>query len=105
MSWIRLSMKFPGTCIVCNGKIDVNQIGLWSKGIGVKHEKCTEIKEIKCAICGGMAGCSSCEYHEDCNIEKVSELCICKKCIANNDPYSSYLIAIKKKYPTLNPKT
>ena len=34
-------MKFPGTCIVCNGKIEINEIGLYSKGSGVKHEKCS----------------------------------------------------------------
>ena len=35
-------MKFPGTCIVCNEKIEINEIGLWSKGTGVKHEKCAQ---------------------------------------------------------------
>ncbi len=43
MSWRKISMKFDGTCIVCNEKIKVNEIGLWSKGLGVKHEKCAEI--------------------------------------------------------------
>jgi len=94
-------MKFPGTCIVCNGKIEVNQIGLWSKGVGVKHEKCVEVKEIKCIVCGGPAGCSSCEYRDDCDLDRVSELCICKKC-GEKDAYSSYLMAIKKKFPLLN---
>ena len=37
MSWIKIPMKFPGTCIVCNDKIEINEIGLWSKGTGVKH--------------------------------------------------------------------
>lgn len=105
MSWIRLSMKFPGTCIVCNGKIETNQIGLWSKGLGVKHEKCAEDKELKCSICGNVAGCSTCEYRDDCDLEKVSEICICKKCSDEKDPYSSYLVAIKKKFPFLNPQT
>tara|TARA_Y100000590_G_scaffold118696_1_gene135844 strand:- start:2146 stop:3462 length:1317 start_codon:yes stop_codon:yes gene_type:complete len=40
MDWRRITMKFEGKCIVCNKKIPVNEIGLWSKGIGVKHEKC-----------------------------------------------------------------
>ena len=34
MSWIKIPMKFPGTCIVCNDKIEINEIGLWSKGVG-----------------------------------------------------------------------
>ncbi len=38
-------MKFPGTCIVCNENIPVNEIGLWAKGLGVKHEKCIQANE------------------------------------------------------------
>jgi len=40
MGWRRIAMKFEGRCIVCNKKIPVDEIGLWSKGVGVKHEKC-----------------------------------------------------------------
>lgn len=45
MSWRKIPMKFPGTCIICNEKIEVNEIGLWAKGLGVKHEKCAQINE------------------------------------------------------------
>ena len=55
MSWIKITMKFDGTCIVCNEKVNANEIGLWSKGIGVKHEKCAEIVELKCVICDNPA--------------------------------------------------
>ena len=58
MSWSKNPMKFPGTCIVCNEKIEVNEIGLWAKGLGVKHEKCAEVKELSCIVCGGPAGCA-----------------------------------------------
>lgn len=52
MSWRSIPMKFPATCIVCNQKLKVGEIGLWAKGLGVKHEKCskesdTKIEEIK----------------------------------------------------------
>ena len=67
MSWRKISMKFDGTCIVCNEKIKVNEIGLWAKGLGVKHEKCAEINELNCIICDGPAGCATCEFQEDCN--------------------------------------
>ncbi len=40
-------MKFPGTCIVCNGKIEVNEIGKWAKGLGVIHKKCEQAFENK----------------------------------------------------------
>ena len=34
-------------CLVCNEKIEVNEIGLWAKGLGVKHEKCAQINELQ----------------------------------------------------------
>ena len=58
MSWRTITMKFDGTCIVCNKKVNANEIGLWSKGLGVKHEKCAEeANELKCVICDNPAGC------------------------------------------------
>lgn len=95
-------MKFPGKCIVCNEKIAVNEFGLWSKGVGVKHEKCAQIKELQCSICGKSAGCSYCEFKDDCNLEKVSELCICKECSEKPDSVLLYKNSIKEKFPTLN---
>ena len=99
MSWRKISMKFPGTCIVCNKKIEANEIGLWAQGLGVKHEKCAEIKELKCIVCGSSAGCSKCEYNEDCNLEEVSQLCICKKCNETEDPFTSYQISVNPRFP------
>lgn len=95
-------MKFSGTCIVCNGKIKVNEIGLWAKGLGVKHEKCAQVKELQCIICGGPAGCSQCEFMDNCDVEKVSQLCICKKCSEEKDVFESYQKATNKKFPLLN---
>jgi len=102
MSWVKITMKFPGTCTVCNKKIEINEIGLWAKGLGVKHEKCAEIKELKCIVCGGSAGCSHCEYKDDCDIKAVSQLCICKKCNDVEDSFSSYQTSVKKKFSLLN---
>ena len=102
MSWRKIPMKFPGTCIVCNEKIEVNEIGLWAKGLGVKHEKCAEVKELSCIVCGGPAGCASCEFHDDCDLEKVSQLCICKKCSDTKDSFTAYKSSVKKKFHILN---
>ena len=102
MSWLKITMKFPGTCTVCNKKIEINEIGLWAKGLGVKHEKCAEIKELKCIVCGGPAGCSNCEYRDDCDIKTVSQLCICKKCNEVEDSVDTYQTSVKKKFPLLN---
>ena len=104
MSWRKISMKFPGTCIVCNKKIEANEIGLWAKGLGVKHEKCAEVKELQCIVCGSPAGCQQCEFQDDCDLETVSQLCICKKCGEKKDSFTFYLDSVKKKFPLLNLK-
>ena len=104
MSWRKISMKFLGTCIVCNKKIEVNEIGLWAKGLGVKHEKCAEVNELTCIICGGPAGCSKCEYTDDCDRKTVSQLCICRKCNETENPFDAYQKSVKKKFSILNLK-
>ena len=99
MNWVRLNMRFPGTCIVCGKRINVGEQALWSRGTGVKHIECAEqSSQIACAICGGPAGCSSCELADSCDIKKVSPLCICAKC---NRTISSYMEAVAKKFPVL----
>lgn len=99
MSWRKIPMKFPGTCIVCNEKIQVNEIGLWAKGMGVKHIKCSEIKELHCIICNGSAGCMQCEFQDMCDLETVSPFCICKKCSDLQNPFVNYQKSTKKKFP------
>ena len=95
-------MKFDGKCLVCNQKIKAKEIGLWSKGIGVKHEKCAEQSvDIKCIICDGEAGCKTCEFLENCDLQKVSQMCICKKCEGSDDLFLTYQNAIIKKFPRL----
>ena len=98
-------MKFTGTCIVCKKKIQVNDVGLWAKGMGVKHLACAEVKELRCLVCGGPAGCPQCEFRTDCDLAKVSQLCICKKCNASEDAFVSYQKSVTKKFPILNLKT
>jgi len=102
MSWRKIPMKFPGTCIVCNKKIEINEMGLWAKGLGVKHEKCAEINELQCIICKGSAGCSKCEFRENCDIQMVSQLCICKRCSEGKNSFDSYLKSVKQNFPLLN---
>lgn len=104
MSWRKMTMKFSGTCIVCKKKIDVNEVGLWAKGIGVKHLACAEVIELKCLVCGCPAGCPQCEFRTDCDLAKVSQLCICKKCNNSEDAFISYQKAVAKKFPILNLK-
>ncbi|MEO9309490.1 MAG: hypothetical protein ABI337_04270 [Nitrososphaera sp.] len=105
MSWRKITMKFPGTCIVCNQKIEANEVGLWAKGLGVKHEKCasSQVKELKCIICGGPAGCPNCEFEGDCDRDAVSEFCVCKKCSDAKDVFEQYQKAVQKIFQP-NPK-
>ena len=91
-------MKFPGTCIVCNGKIKVNEIGLWAKGLGVKHERCAKVNELQCIVCGNSAGCQQCELQDSCDIPNVSQFCICKRCSEEDDAFGLYLKSTKKKF-------
>ena len=91
-------MKFDGTCIICNEKVNANELGLWSKGIGVKHEKCAEIIELKCVICDNPAGCLQCEFHDDCDRSRVSQLCICKKCESQEHTFEHYQMSVKDKF-------
>lgn len=102
MSWRKIPMKFPGICVVCNDKIEVNEIGLWAKGLGVKHEKCAQINELKCIVCSGSAGCLQCEFQDICDIQKVSQLCICKKCSEEKNSFDSYQKSVKKNFSLLN---
>jgi hypothetical protein len=105
MSWIKMAFKYEGKCMVCNQMIKKNEMGFWSKGIGVKHEKCAEKNEdLKCIICGGPVGCPNCEFIENCNPQAVSPLCICEKCEQLEDPFISYKKAVAEKFPVLNIK-
>jgi hypothetical protein len=104
MSWRTIPMKFPGTCIVCKKKIEVNELALWAKGLGVKHQACSQAVELKCAVCGGPAGCPKCEFADDCDRDKVSQLCICKKCYEAKDAFTIYRKAISKLFPILDIK-
>lgn len=100
MSWIKLNMKFPGTCMVCKEKININEPGLWQKGVGVKHLQCT-VAELRCAVCGAPAGCPSCEFSEDCDLETVSQLCICTRCSEGKDVFVSYLNSTVERFSAL----
>tara|TARA_B100001146_G_scaffold224834_1_gene244380 strand:- start:1846 stop:2148 length:303 start_codon:yes stop_codon:yes gene_type:complete len=98
MSWLQITMKFDGTCIVCNEKVHANEIGLWLKGTGVKHEKCAEIHELKCVICDNPAGCLQCEFYDNCDRYLVSQLCICKKCENQDSTFEQYQASVKDKF-------
>ncbi|MFZ0184077.1 MAG: hypothetical protein WBV92_05455 [Nitrosotalea sp.] len=104
MSWRAIPMKFPGTCTVCKKKIEINEVALWAKGLGVKHQTCAEVLQLKCIVCGGPAGCPDCEFADNCDLIKVSQMCICKKCSDTKDAFLLYQSSVVKRYPMLNLK-
>ena len=97
-----MPMRFPGTCIVCKEKIQVNEVGLWAKGLGVKHERCAETAGgLDCIVCGGPAGCPGCEFADECDIQNVSQMCVCDRCSQQGNLLASYRNASGKKFRTL----
>lgn len=38
--WIKIKSKFANKCITCLDNIDVDEMVLWKKGEGIKHEDC-----------------------------------------------------------------
>jgi len=50
MSWIKMAFKYEGKCMVCNQMIKKNEMGFWSKGIGVKHENVQKKMKILSAL-------------------------------------------------------
>ena len=68
----------------------------------LKEQK--ENEDLRCIICGGLVGCPTCEFIEDCKPQNVSPLCICKKFEQLEDPFISYKKAVVEKFPMLNLK-
>lgn len=107
MSWRKISMKFAGKCVVCKKGIPVGDPVLWAKGQGVKHESCggatqaASTKEIPCAVCGMGAGCHACELRDDCDMERISPLCICSKC-SEGGGLEAYSSAVLSKFTVLD---
>ena len=50
MSWVKMTMKFPGKCTVCGKTVDTGQVGFWARGMGVKHEECSQVAEFKSSL-------------------------------------------------------
>ncbi len=103
MSWRKIPMKFAGKCAECGADIAVGTSVMWLKGEGVKHPECVNgTPRIPCIVCGRPAGCAECESRDDCDLERVSQMCICRAC-AEEDALAKYGTAVLKKFTILNP--
>lgn len=115
--WINLTVKFSSNCKSCGKKISKGELALWSRSSkSIKHVECHTIdlsnpayvsinsKQLKCAICGSLAGCTECEFEKDCDRTLVSQLCVCKKCYDDKKALENYydvinsLVAGKKSW-------
>lgn len=90
MSWRPIQLKYAGKCVVCEKAIPVGSQVMWLKGSGVKHPECASAPSMKCIVCGKPAGCAECEFYEDCDLEAVSQACICVQCAAQSGAFSKY---------------
>jgi hypothetical protein len=101
--WINLTVKFSSNCKSCGKKISKGELALWSRSSkSIKHVECHTIdlsnpayvsinsKQLKCAICGSLAGCTECEFEKDCDRTLVSQLCVCKKCYDDKKVLENY---------------
>ena len=50
--------------------------------------------QLRCAVCNQLAGCPECEFEEDCDRRKVSQLCICEKCYTDENALEMYHHAV-----------
>jgi hypothetical protein len=105
--WINLTVKFSSNCKTCGKKISKGELALWSRSSkSIKHVECHTIdlsnpayvsinsKQLKCAICGSLAGCAECEFEKECNRTLVSQLCVCRKCYDDKKALENYYDAI-----------
>jgi len=101
--WINLTVKFTSNCKTCGKRISKGELALWSRSSkSIKHVEChtrdlsnptyisINSKQLKCAICGSLAGCIECEFEKDCDRSLVSQLCICKKCYEDTGALENY---------------
>lgn len=79
-----------------NGKPPIISVGNEIEKIRNTHE----IVELKCFVCGKMAGCQSCIFSQICDRRIVSQLCICEACSSsgNEDALEKYQQMFIQKY-------
>ena len=65
-----------------------------------KIRNTSEIIELKCFVCGKMAGCQSCTFSQICDRRIVSQMCICEACSSSNneDALEKYQQTFVQKY-------
>src|SRR6476469_2946410 len=45
--WIKMTMKYPGSCLICKQKINSAEVGYWSRTAkSILHEDCYNLSEL-----------------------------------------------------------
>lgn len=106
--WISLVVKYSSKCKTCSKAIIKGEYAVWSRSTqSIKHIAChsrdlesltspdsIHNMQLKCAICNRPAGCPECEFEQDCDRMKVSQLCICEKCYLDENALEMYHHAV-----------
>lgn len=106
--WISLVVKYSSKCKTCSKPIFKGEYAVWSRSTqSIKHIECHSRDlesitspdsihnlQLKCAVCNQPAGCPECEFEQDCDRMRVSQLCICEKCYLNQNALENYHHAV-----------
>jgi hypothetical protein len=102
--WISLIVKYSSNCKTCGKSVAKGEYAVWSReSKAIKHIACHSSDlasltspdsihnlQLKCSICNKPAGCPECEFEEDCDRTRVSQLCICEKCYTDVAAMENY---------------
>lgn len=115
--WFKMSMKFPGICLKCKKKINLGEMGYWSrKKKSVLHEKCYEqvfkilegqrmrtpvvLKNKRCYICQSKIDFDTEPISSlmNLNSEVEDDVMFCSICLTNFnlDIYNQYKKIIRE---------
>jgi hypothetical protein len=114
--WINLVVKYDSNCKKCGKSIAKGEHAVWSRASkAIKHVDChsSDLEsltspdaihnlQLKCIICKKPAGCPECEFEQDCDRTRVSQLCICEKCYKDPDALENYYREISAMLPNLS---
>ena len=118
--WIRLLVKYKGTCSACGKEISAGQYALWSKSSkAIKHSECkapppattttekidpdtnrqqTTAAEVDCFICGRpVAGNNSGFEGDGYGRKAILQASICNRCLEDKNAYQNYQGAFLEK--------
>jgi DNA-directed RNA polymerase subunit N (RpoN/RPB10) len=119
--WIRLLVKYKGTCSACGKEISAGQYALWSKSSkAIKHSECkasqqpatTEKRgpdtkrqqttaaaaEVDCFICGRPVAANNSGFEAgDYGRRAIFQASICNTCLEDKNAYQNYQDAFLEK--------